>query len=262
MPTVSDIAADLAAEHADLDQMLASLSPEAWARDTPSPGWTIADQVGHLAYFDRTAASAITEPEVFQSASAALLGAMAQGRDITLDEPRTMSPNALLTWWREGRSTLLDAAGKLGESTRVPWYGPEMSGKSFLTARLMETWAHGQDIADTVGTTRAPTDRIRHIAQLGYLTRGWSHAIRGMDHDVEPVRLTLTAPSGTTWTWGDKHAPESVAGSAEAFCQVVTQRRHVDDTDLVVVGDNASQWMTIAQAFAGGATDGPTAGNF
>lgn len=263
MPTVAEITADLAAEHADLERILEPLSPEQWALATPSPGWDIADQVGHLAYFDRTAALAITDPESFKAQAKAMLDAILDGgTDPTLDEPRSMDSATLMTWWQEGRRGLIDAAATLGESDRLPWYGPDMSGKSFLTARLMETWAHGQDVCDTVGATREPTDRLRHIAQLGVITRGWTYANRGLEMPEVAVRVELSAPSGDTWTWGDDDAPESVTGSAEDFCQVVTQRRHADDTDLVIEGDAARDWMTMAQAFAGGATDGPTAGSF
>ena len=263
MPTVAEITADLAAEHADLERVLQPLSPEQWALATPSPGWDIADQVGHLAYFDRTAALAITDPEEFKTQAKAMLDAILDGgTDPTLDGPRSMDAPALMAWWQEGRQGLIAAAGELGESDRLPWYGPDMSGKSFLTARLMETWAHGQDVCDTVGVTREPTDRLRHIAQLGFITRGWTYANRGMEMPTAAVRVVLDAPSGGTWTWGDDDAPESVTGAAEAFCQVVTQRRHANDTDLVISGDAAWDWMTKAQAFAGGATDGPTAGSF
>ena len=46
-----------------------------------------------------------------------------------------------------------------------------MSLMSFGTARLMETWAHGQDIADALGVRRTPTDRLRHIAYIGVNAR-------------------------------------------------------------------------------------------
>ncbi len=262
MPTVADITADLAAEHADLDSVIADLPAEDWARDTPSPGWTIADQMGHLAYFDRTAAQAITDPEGFKAAAAAVLANIETVGDTTLDEPRSMDASGLLQWWRDGRTALVDAAGTLAEDARLPWYGPPMSGKSFLTARLMETWAHGQDIADTLGVQRPATDRLRHIAQLGFITRGWSYVNRGLQVNETPVRVELTAPSGGTWTWGPDEAADSVTGTAEAFCQVTTQRRHVADTDLAVTGDAAAEWMHQAQALAGGPTDGPTAGSF
>ena len=132
-----------------------------------------------------------------------------------------------------------------------------MSVRSFATARLMETWAHGQDVVDALGATRPPTDRLRHIAYIGFSTRGWSYAVRGRDAPTAPVRVELTLPSGETWTAGDEGARERVTGGAEDFCLVVTQRRNVADTALDVVGDAAAEWMSIAQCFAGGPTQGP-----
>lgn len=263
MPTVAEITADLDAEHQALEAVLRELTDAQWALATPSPGWDVADQVGHLAFFDRTAAMSIVEPESFKAHVREMIGSLADaGTDPALAEPRSMSPTELMSWWQDGRSGLISAAGHLGESDRLPWYGPDMSGKSFLTARLMETWAHGQDICDTVGATRPATDRLRHIAQLGFITRGWTYANRGLDVPDAPVRVELAAPSGDTWHWGDADAADSVVGTAEAFCQVVTQRRHADDTDLTISGAAATEWMTMAQAFAGGATDGPTSGSF
>ena len=140
-----------------------------------------------------------------------------------------------------------------------------MSARSFLTARLMEAWAHGQDIVDAVNrsggsASRRPTVRLRHIAHLGYVTRGWSYAVRGSEAPAEEVRVELRSPSGEPWTWGPADATALVAGPAEDFCLVVTQRRHVDDTGLEVHGDAATDWMRVAQAFAGGATTGPAPG--
>lgn len=40
----------------------------------------------------------------------------------------------------------------------------------------------------------------------------------------------------------------------------VTQRRHLDDVDLETVGEPASNWLSMVQAFAGPPTDGPIAG--
>ena len=74
------------------------------------------------------------------------------------------------------------------------------------------------------------------------------------------MRVELIAPSGDTWTFGPDDAAESITGPAADFCLVVTQRRHVDDTDLTVVGDAARDWMRKAQAFAGGPTDPPKPG--
>jgi uncharacterized protein (TIGR03084 family) len=131
-----------------------------------------------------------------------------------------------------------------------------MSAKSFLTARLMEVWAHGQDVCDAVGATRPPTSRLRHIAQLGVITRGWSYAVRGEQAPDGPVHVALVAPDGDRWEWGEASG-DRISGPAEDFCLVVTQRRHPEDTALEITGDAARDWMSKAQAFAGGPTTGP-----
>jgi uncharacterized protein (TIGR03084 family) len=252
---VTEVLADLRAEQQALDDIVAGLDAEQWQLPTPSPGWNVADQIGHLTYFDRNAALAITDQPAFQDAMHALLGS--GGDDMTLGPYRAMSPDELLAAWRSGREELAAAAATLANDTRIAWYGPSMGSKSFLTARLMEAWAHGQDVVDAVGATREPTDRLRHIAQLGFITRGWTYVNRGLEVPSTPVRVELTSPSGETWAFGPEDATESIVGPALDFCLVTTQRRHVDDTDLVVTGDSARDWMEKAQLFAGPASDGP-----
>lgn len=259
---VADILDDLIAEQQALDDVVAALGDDSWALPTASPGWTVADQIGHLAYFDATATMAITDPSAFAANLEALFGDGSAEVDLdeaTLAESRQRSPAELLDAWRTNRRRLAEAAATLGERDRVPWYGPSMGALSFLTARLMETWAHGQDVVDVVGAERPPTDRLRHVAQLGVITRGWSYVNRGREAPATPVRVELTSPSGEVWAFGPDEAEQSVTGDAVDFCLVVTQRRHVDDTGLTMVGDAAREWMEIAQAFAGAPTDGPDA---
>jgi uncharacterized protein (TIGR03084 family) len=259
----ADIATDLVAEQGALDEIVSALPPAGWATATPSPGWTVADQIGHLTYFDTTAALALRDPEAFVAHRAELVAKFAEPDVVeyeTLGRFRELSPEELLAEWRTHRAELAGAAAAAAPDARVEWYGPSMSLRSFLTARLMEAWAHGQDIADAVGVERAATDRIRHIAQLGVITRGWSYRNRGLDAPADEVRVELSAPSGDVWAWGDESAAASVTGPALDFCLVVTQRRHVDDTSLVTSGAVARRWMEIAQAFAGPPTDGPTPG--
>jgi len=121
----------------------------------------------------------------------------------------------------------------------------------------MECWAHGQHIADAIGVEREPTDRLHHIAQLGFITRKWTYVNRGLDAPSVPVRVELAAPADATWAFGPDDAEESIVGTATDFCLVVTQCRHVGSTGLVVTGDLALDWITMAQAFAGPPTDGP-----
>jgi uncharacterized protein (TIGR03084 family) len=249
---------DLNEEQRALDDVVARLSNDQWHLATSSPGWSVADQIGHLAFFDAAAANAIHHPEGFDVDTKKLYaGALSQGFDeYTLGAFRTMSSREQLNAWRCNREALDDAARSLRDGDRVVWYGPSMGAASFLTARLMETWAHGTDVVEALGVARVASERLRHIAQLGYMTRRWSYVVRGEEPPDGDVRLELTSPSGETWTWGDENADDAVRGSAEDFCLVVTQRRHLDDTSLET-SELGRHWLLRAQAFAGSASHGP-----
>ena len=258
MSDLARVRADLLAEQSALDTRVAGLTDEQWDLPTPSPGWTVADQIGHLSYFDGTAATAITDPDQFAADVHTLLASASQhdGDDFTLRGSRAASAQQRLNDWRANRQRLADASATLSDGSRIGWYGPSMGAKSFLTARLMEVWAHGCDIADAIGVTPEPTDRLCHIAQLGYITRGWSYAVRGETPPPGDVRVLLETPSGSTLVFGPEHADDTITGALADFCVVVTQRRHVDDTDLQM-GELAHHWLLRAQAFAGGPTDVP-----
>jgi uncharacterized protein (TIGR03084 family) len=249
---------DLVAEQEALDAVVANINNDEWQLLTPSPGWTVADQIGHLTFFDRSATIAIVDAPKFQDDLSALIEAATNDSldNVTLRGYRALTSSDLLEAWREGRRTLQDAASTLSDDVRLPWYGPSMRAKSFLTARLMETWAHGTDIVDALGATRPAGERLRHVAQLGYLTRAWSYRVHGDEVPEGEIRVELLSPSGQLWTWGPEDAHERVTGSAEEFCLVVTQRRHVDDTSLQC-DDLGRDWLVRAQAFAGGPSTGP-----
>jgi uncharacterized protein (TIGR03084 family) len=129
-----------------------------------------------------------------------------------------------------------------------------MAVKSFLTARLMECWAHGHDVAEAIGVQRSPSARLKHVAHIGVGARAFSLLINQLPEDSRPIRVELTAPDGELWTWGDETSGQRVLGDALDFCLVVTQRRALSDSQLMVAGDSATTWMRIAQAFAGAPT--------
>jgi uncharacterized protein (TIGR03084 family) len=245
--------ADLQAESDDLDTIVAAAGPEAIARPTPAEGWSVGDTMGHLWYFDRAGRRALEDPEGFAVDVDALLSDPDTAMASIMAETRSLG-ESLLPSWRTERQLIIEALRATDPTTRVPWYGPPMSPMSFGTARLMETWAHGQDVADALGVRRTPTDRLRHIAHLGVSTRGFSYVVRGLEPPASPVQVVLTAPSGSTWSWGDAQAADSVTGPALDFCLLVTQRRMLDELGLTVTGSAAKEWLRIAQAFAGGAT--------
>ena len=256
---IAQVREDLLEEQIALDSIVSNLSDEQWSLSTPSPRWTIADQIGHLAYFDESAAIAITAPEKFTSLLHELLEIQDtnSAEDFSLATYREMNAEELLSSWRQGRKNLAMAAQTLSNEDRVIWYGPSMGSKSFLTARLMEVWAHGQDILDTLNLERTSTDRLHHIAQLGFITRNWAYINRGLAPVDDPIFVTLSSPSGEIWEFGTRNDTNRVTGSALDFCLVVTQRRHTVDTELTVIGESAVEWLSIAQAFAGPPTDGP-----
>ena len=258
MSELDQVRDDLLGEQRSLDSVVATIDEHQWHLATPSPGWTVADQIGHLTYFDEAARTAILSPERFHASVTELFEeAVHKGLDdYTLQTFRAMTSAQLLATWRENRRALAEAAEGLSDESRVDWYGPSMGARSFLTARLMETWAHGTDVADALGVELESTDRLRHVAQLGFITRKWSYQVRGEEVPPGRVMVRLTSPSGAEWTWGDEDAEDVVRGTAKDFCLVVTQRRHVDDTQLVM-GELGRHWMLRAQAFAGGPSDGP-----
>lgn len=240
---------DLTAEHDDLDRIVAPLSDADWDTPTASAGWSIRDQVSHLWFFDQRALLAMTDPEAFAEDARRLMSS--GGTEASVAPGRAMAPADLLAAWRRDRATLVATAREVDPSSRIPWYGPAMAARSFITARLMETWAHGQDVVDVLGAERAPTDRLRHVAHIGVRARPFSYAIRDLPLPDADVRVELVGPSGDEWAWGDASASDRVRGDALDFCLVVTQRRHLDDVALEIDGPAAREWMGIAQAFAG-----------
>ncbi|HEY0717767.1 MAG TPA: TIGR03084 family metal-binding protein [Streptosporangiaceae bacterium] len=247
---------DLAAESAALQALLGPLAPGDWRRPTPAAGWTVTDQVTHLAYFDDVTLLSITDPDRFRRDAEALAAGGDDYPDRVAAAHRHLDGDTVATWFRAARQGLLDGYARCDPATRLPWFGPDMGVASSVTARLMETWAHGQDIADTLGLDRPPTQRLRHLAHIGIRALPYSYRVNGLPRPDQPIRVELTAPDGDVWTWGPEGATNRVAGAALDFCLAVTQRRHLADTRLVVTGPVASQWMTIAQAFAGPAGPG------
>jgi uncharacterized protein (TIGR03084 family) len=252
MPDSTSIASlcdDLAAEHAVLDCIVSELTDTQWLLATPAEPWTIRDQIAHLAYFDERAIDAVTRPDEFIAHVADFAADIESSMERHLELDGGDGP-AALERWRVARAGMLGALRRLDIMARVPWYGPAMSAQSFITARLMETWAHGRDVADALGIDRGVSTRLIHVAFLGVRTFAWSHQVRGLPVPESPPRVELRGPEDLVSTW-NQDGDGLVAGPLEDFCLVVTQRRHVDDTALRTEGAVARRWMEIAQTFAG-----------
>ena len=242
---------DFRAERSELIDILDAAGADAFDRPTPAEPWTVRDQVSHLAFFDEEALKAATDPDAFFAGVARMAEV---GADVYMDQHiergRELQPAELMGWLTTVGADLAAAFEGRDPDERIPWYGPPMRARSFVIARIMETWAHGQDIVDALGVDRRPTDRLFHIAELGIRTFRFSFENRGLEVPDERVRVALRGPTGTVRVWNDESS-NSVTGPLEDFCLVVTQRRHLDDTHLVLEGPIAHEWMQIAQVFAG-----------
>jgi uncharacterized protein (TIGR03084 family) len=231
--------------------MVADLDEPRWHMPTAAEGWSIGDQISHLAFFDDAAIQSATDQEGFAAEMERDFTVGQLTPDDVAERYRKLAGAELLSWFDASRRRLIKVFSELDPALRLPWFGLPMSAASSLTARIMETWAHGQDVADALGLIREPTARLRHIAHIGVRAMPFSFAANGLDVPSDPVRVELTGPDANLWSWGPEHAANSVTGPALDFCLIVTQRRHRYDTEVRAHGQVASQWLEIAQAFAG-----------
>jgi uncharacterized protein (TIGR03084 family) len=243
-------AVDFAAECDALSELLAGAREEDFARATQFKGWTVNDVLLHLHFWNLIADLSLTDPKAFADAFVPVARAFGDGTIRSVEHASAAGRGSALAvaWHRRA----LDMAARWKDADpkrRVPWAGPDMSVRSLVTARQMETWAHGQEIFDLFGAGRQETDRIRNIVVLGVNTYGWSFAVRGMTPPGPMPRLALVAPTGAIWNYGEGDG--LISGSAVEFAQVVAQTRNIADTGLVVEGAAATAWMANAQCFAG-----------
>jgi len=254
---LDELCADLLAERADLVTLVGSLDDDGWRTPTPAPGWSVLDQVTHLAWFDDAATRAIVDPDAFRAERDQVIADVDGLVDRATAACRHLGGTEALAWLETVGERLAAVALDVGPSVRVPWYGPDMTVASSVTARVMETWAHGQDVADALGVTRLPTARLRHVAFLGWRALPNAFGANGRPVPEAPVRVEVGG-----YEFGPEGAADVVRGPLLDFCLVVTRRRHPDDTALVAEGPVASEWLTIAQAFAGPPGQGRRPGQF
>jgi uncharacterized protein (TIGR03084 family) len=255
-------ATDFLDETHALADLVAPLSDADYLQETAFKSWTIDMVLRHLHFWNKAALLSVTDEPAFDALVAGLTDALRKGAlpDHEKAHFDGLAGNALRKDWLAMAKQTADVFAKTDPSQRLKWVGPSMSARSSITARLMETWAHGQEVYDQLGADRQNADRIRNIVVLGVNTYGWTFANRKLPIPGPMPHLTLTAPSGEIWTYGDEQAGERIEGLAEEFCQVVTQVRNIADTSLIVTGTNATAWMDQAQCFAGPPNPPPEAG--
>jgi enediyne biosynthesis protein E11 len=258
----SEVYADLIDEGEVLDELVVGLGPRKWTLPTPAAGWTIAHQVAHLASTARLARAAAEDPAAFRAMTAGAADDFDAALDRALRPYLHGLPTAVLARWRIERARASRALAALPPDQMVPWIARHLPAGALASAGIMELFAHGQDIADTVGVSIRRTDRIRHL--VGFAVRNWEfgYAVRGLTPPGDPFRFELRLPSGASWKHGPDDATQHITGPAVDFCLLVTRRRHRDDLEVSARGSHADKWLDIAQAYRGGPGHGRRPGQF
>lgn len=247
---MGEIIADFVAESDALSALLSTLSDKQWLIATPAVGWDVRDSVTHVAFANELADEiARTGRSEFMEAAVAAGGSIGAKEEEHLERGRKMAPAEVLEWFDASVRGLAESVRKVPQGERLPWGPMKMSVGSFMTGRLMETWAHGLDCFDAVGVEPVDTDRLHHVAHLGLSSLPYAFMLRGLPAPGG-VHLVLEAPDGSTWRLGRESAPTLIEGTAGDWCRVAVRRdRRGERERLRGRGIDAAAVITNVQAY-------------
>lgn len=246
-PKIARAVAELEAEQADLEAVLASLTDEQWLTPTPAQGWDVRDQVSHLADCNEIALDTATGgPRPLND----YVAAFPTTEDFTLSgclRGRAMEPAEVLEWQRTSAAALNEHLRTRTASDHIPW-GLGFKAPTLATARLMEHWAHGLDITEGLGLPPIVTPRLRSVAWLVTNALPYAFMVAGTTPPPGTLRVEVTY-GGDVWTFGPEDATDRIEGDAFEFCRVGIQRAKREDTSLKAVGPLAEAALTNARAY-------------
>jgi uncharacterized protein (TIGR03084 family) len=246
------IIAALDEQQAELDGLLVALDDSDWATPTRCPGWSVADVVLHLAQTSELAAATGNDSfgERFSRFMPADARTVDEGAERAVVAERGAGATQLLQRWRDAAAAQRRLFATSDSSRRLPWAIGELSARTLVTTRLSEMWIHTADIADAVGLTLVPTDRLWHIARLAWRTLPYAFARAGEELHG-PIAIELTGPSGARWSFGtDGHPLTIVRGSGLEFCLVAARRLDPAKTDLSATGPDGGQVLNLVRTYA------------
>jgi uncharacterized protein (TIGR03084 family) len=240
----------LAREQTGLHAELGNIATDDWFRPTPAKGWDVRDTVAHLADIDEIAIDTCTAgPRPLNDFAARF----ASPEDTTLWgvlRGRRRSGREVLAWWEDTSTRERDVLAGVDAAMRIPW-GIGMRRPSLVTARLMETWAHGLDVREALGLPVVDSERLRHVAWLGYRALPYAFSFAGRERPPGELRVEVTSPAGDeTWEYGPADAPNRITGPAGELCRLFAQRISRDEArGLVAEGEGAVAALEVARAF-------------
>lgn len=244
---MDQICTDIAAETKALTAVVEGLTEDQWRSPTVVEGWDSHETILHLAATDWLCHLTLVDPQSFVDVRTQLSKGETSVHKTVGHEVRAFQGRELWEWFLKGRNTMTDALRDTDPKKRITWLGPDIGARSLATSRLLETWTHSHDLADSFEVEYPRTDRLRHIAHIGVVTREFSYINRGLTPPDQPIRVELLSPNGELWTWGPEDAADKVMASAYEFCKVITRRVPIADSSVKTQGAPAKKWMEIAQ---------------
>lgn len=254
--------AALTEECDELDGLVVELTAAQWDAPTPAPGWTVAHQVAHLAATFWMAGLAATDSEAFVAMTGQLSSNFNTNVSLALQQYLGDPPELLFQRWKAERVGAIKSLAAVPDNELVPWLVNPLPPSILATAGMMEAFAHGHDITDSLGLRRRYTDRIKYLVAFAVRTWDFGYQARKLAPPDTEFRFEITGPSGARWRFGPEDAEQRITGSAVDFCLLTTRRRHRDDLDVTAVGADAEHWLDIAQAYRGPAGEGRRPGQF
>jgi len=243
--------------------ILENLKEQDYEMPTQFKGWTFNNVIGHLHVWNYAADISLKDGDEWKNFANSALQALGNGSSMNEFEQtitKGIQGPELLSMWKEYYTEMTERFAVADPKKRVKWMGPDMSVRSSISARHMETWAHAQELYDSLGLDRINEDRIKNIVIIGNNTFKWCFTVHKKSLPSIRPYLKLISPSGEIWEYNEFSEEHKIEGLAEEFCQVVTQVRNIQDVNLKLTGSIAEEWMSVAQCFAGGAEQPPKPG--
>lgn len=249
---MDDVVTALGDQVAELDGLVSRLDVSEWELPSACPGWSLADVLVHLAQTNEVAVASLT------GRWDAVTAMWARGEEgATVDDLAAAAVDGsdrrdgaeVHAWWRQTADDMVAEFGRIDPTARVPWVVGDMAARTLCTTRLSETWIHTTDIAHGLGVTVPPTARLWHIARLVHRTIPYSFQRAGRPAPGA-VKFELTAPDGSSWTFGEADAPTTVTGTAHDLCRVAGQRAEAAETSLTAAGPDADAVLELVRTFA------------
>jgi uncharacterized protein (TIGR03084 family) len=255
MDAVPEVLDALAAQHAELADLLAGRPDADWRAPAPScPGWSVADVILHLAQTDEFAVASAEDR--FPAAAEQLAGRDSGPGDVdaAADEmvarEREAPPSEIHARWQQGADHLREVLRAADPHARVTWVAGRLSVRTLATTRLAETWIHTGDVAEAWGVALAPSDRLWHVARLAWRTLPYAFARAGRS-TPGPVAFMLRGPNDDPWHFvPDEPAATTIRGDALELCLLAAQRRRPQETSLRGDGPDAPAVLDLVRTYA------------